>query len=117
LCLLVLLQSFSNLLILADYQLNKSYIIAELCINKSKPKMHCNGKCHLVKQLQKDNGSAQAPGCKLKQKTEEQRLTTMPGVTFFDESVELSIHFVYTENRYSAPEKTIFHPPSFQKVA
>ena len=27
------------------------YIIAKYCVNKDKPEMHCNGKCHLMKQL------------------------------------------------------------------
>lgn len=27
------------------------YIAANLCINKEKPKLQCNGKCHLSKQI------------------------------------------------------------------
>ena len=36
-----------------EYALNKDYISKVLCINKEKPKMKCNGKCHLEKQLKK----------------------------------------------------------------
>lgn len=35
------------------YVSNKAYVAKTLCVNKKKPEMHCNGKCHLAKQLQK----------------------------------------------------------------
>ncbi len=34
------------------YQLNIDYIIETYCVNKAKPELQCNGKCHLAKQLQ-----------------------------------------------------------------
>lgn len=36
-----------------EYALNQDYIAEFLCINKDKPKLQCNGKCHLVKELEK----------------------------------------------------------------
>lgn len=36
-----------------DYIINYDYIAKELCENKAKPQMHCNGKCHLMKELAK----------------------------------------------------------------
>lgn len=36
-----------------EYILNQDYIAEFLCINKDKPKLQCNGKCHLVKQIEK----------------------------------------------------------------
>ncbi len=36
-----------------DYVLNKDYIINELCVNKNKPEVHCEGMCHLRKQIKK----------------------------------------------------------------
>ncbi len=38
---------------LADYIINYKYISQELCENKDKPLMHCNGKCHLKKEIKK----------------------------------------------------------------
>jgi len=32
--------------------LNIDYIIETYCVNKEKPELQCNGKCHLAKQLQ-----------------------------------------------------------------
>lgn len=33
------------------YEINKEYIANNLCENRNKPEMHCNGKCHLRKQI------------------------------------------------------------------
>ncbi|EDP95466.1 hypothetical protein KAOT1_11101 [Kordia algicida OT-1] len=35
----------------AYFQLNIDYIIETYCINKDKPQLECNGKCHLATQL------------------------------------------------------------------
>lgn len=44
------------------YMANRNYIAANLCENKAKPKMKCNGKCQLAKQLKKAEGeSSTAP--------------------------------------------------------
>ncbi|MCW3114915.1 MAG: hypothetical protein JWR18_3311 [Segetibacter sp.] len=62
LLLIIFLQTFSRFAIEADYFLNKSYIARVLCINKEKPKMHCNGKCYLAKQLkEQDKQDRQVP--------------------------------------------------------
>ena len=34
------------------FQLNIDYIIETYCINKEKPELQCNGKCHLAQQLE-----------------------------------------------------------------
>ncbi len=36
-----------------EYILNQDYIAEFLCINKDKPELQCNGKCHLVKEIEK----------------------------------------------------------------
>lgn len=36
-----------------EYFLNKEYIVEFLCINKDKPELKCDGKCHLAKQIKK----------------------------------------------------------------
>lgn len=42
-------------MILLEYQVNKEYIARVLCENKSRPTLHCNGKCQLNKKLAADN--------------------------------------------------------------
>ncbi|MGK4567138.1 hypothetical protein [Flavobacterium sp. 3HN19-14] len=36
-----------------EYAANYDYISKVLCVNKEKPQLHCNGKCHLMKELAK----------------------------------------------------------------
>jgi len=36
-----------------DYFMNYDDIVENKCVNKDKPQMHCNGKCHLRKELKK----------------------------------------------------------------
>lgn len=40
-----------NLSYVAYFELNIDYIIETYCVNKEKPQLQCNGKCHLAKQL------------------------------------------------------------------
>ena len=45
-----------------DYQLNKVRITERYCVNKARPQLHCNGKCHLAQQLRKaDAAEKKAP--------------------------------------------------------
>lgn len=53
---IVLLISFSlrpayHLGYLVYFELNLDYIVQKYCVNKDKPMLHCNGKCHLKKQM------------------------------------------------------------------
>lgn len=36
-----------------DFEINNEIIREELCENKEEPELECNGKCYLMKQLQK----------------------------------------------------------------
>ena len=51
---LIMALSFQCLIklgLIGYYNLNIEYIIKELCENKSKPELKCNGKCYLKKKL------------------------------------------------------------------
>jgi len=49
-CLMLLLKPIFPVL---QYALDYDHISKVLCVNKKKPQMHCNGKCHLMKELAK----------------------------------------------------------------
>jgi hypothetical protein len=61
----LLFQHLSRYIVLADYNLNKNSITQNLCENKTRPSMHCNGKCYLVKKMKeaekKQSPAAQKP--------------------------------------------------------
>jgi hypothetical protein len=44
-------QQLGKVVIVADYYANTSQY-AKNCINKSRPKLHCNGKCQMMKKIQ-----------------------------------------------------------------
>lgn len=49
----ILFTSLSKTFVWINYKINFNYIKTELCINKNKPQLKCNGKCYLTKQLKK----------------------------------------------------------------
>jgi hypothetical protein len=40
-------------LVFAGCELRKDFIMKNYCVNKSRPELHCDGKCYLAKQLEK----------------------------------------------------------------
>lgn len=42
---------FSVGILQLTYEANKTYFTQNFCVNKAKPKLNCNGKCHLFKTL------------------------------------------------------------------
>jgi hypothetical protein len=113
LLLIVLLQVAGKWLVFADYALNKAYIARTLCVNKSKPAMHCKGQCHLRKQLQKEeNGGEQAPNHSSHQKFQE---------VFFEPHTPVALTTAVQYKTETIPQNTIlytsryiasiFHPP------
>lgn len=85
-----LLQVITKFAIVVNYALNKEYIAKTLCENKAKPKMHCNGKCHLKKQLEKQE-KKEKPTNTFKEKFEVQ--------FFSDQKIELDLPSLFFEQR------------------
>src|SRR3954469_19820506 len=65
----ILLQTFSQVVVVSQYYANKDFIAKNLCENRARPQMHCDGKCCLKKKLARE-GKEQAPGSR-NQKSEE----------------------------------------------
>ena len=49
--LLIATQAFSKWVMLLDFKWNQDYIAQNLCENKAKPMLRCEGKCHLKKMM------------------------------------------------------------------
>ena len=59
---LLLLQTLGPEVLVLNYQLHKAEITARYCVNKARPQLRCNGKCHLAGQLRKaEGGDPKAP--------------------------------------------------------
>ena len=72
LVLVLSLPGFNKAVTYLDFTINQDFIAEFLCINKDKPAMQCNGKCHLAQELKQTErqDSDQAPT-----QVEEKRLT------------------------------------------
>lgn len=103
---------------MVDYWVNYEYIAKELCENKAKPEMHCDGKCHLKKELAKAS-EEEKPISSDKKATSKQESE----VLFFESKTTLiskPILFftsLKVKNKYQnlyayLSTHTIFHPPS-----
>jgi hypothetical protein len=109
----VMSSTLDKLIIIGNYELNKTYIAEHYCINKSKPCKHCNGKCYMQKQLQNNaKKDAVPPGNDLKEKFQQQ---------LFCESNTINLANFVSDFKYSlfinfAPSGKyglgVFHPPT-----
>ena len=111
---------FMPALPLIDYAVNYKYISEELCVNKDKPEMHCNGKCHLKKEIKKVLGEDQAPTekkstlpqIKLKEYTNYYRKNI---ITFYFTKLYIPKKNGYfiTPNTFSGYLPSVLKPPPF----
>jgi hypothetical protein len=110
---IIILQTFGSFVIQVDYFLNKSYIAKVFCINREKPKMHCNGKCYLAKQLkEQEQQEQQAPNLK-REKFEVQPCYLPTSFAFTAIAFTNNIEYYYTSKVLTSPFlRSIFHPPN-----
>ncbi|MGV3585561.1 MAG: hypothetical protein ACO1OF_01060 [Adhaeribacter sp.] len=110
----MLMQILSRVFIVLDYQLNKDYIAEFLCINKSKPELHCEGHCYLQKNLEK----AAEPENKSTQLTLkiDFPLFLQPGFTcnFTPTTPSKAFFAPYVVGQTGGYLSAIFHPPLLQ---
>ncbi|PYF72934.1 hypothetical protein B0O44_105309 [Pedobacter nutrimenti] len=105
--------NLSNLFIEAGFEMNQAYIARELCVNKDKPQLHCNGKCYLLKKLK------QAEEKEQKQERQAQKNTTLEALVvqpflFRNFSVPLlALHIPLCTGIPQSAAGSVFHPPRF----
>ena len=101
-----------------DYVVNYEYITKVLCINKAKPKLHCNGKCHLMKELAKASENEKPISSNKKIATQEFE------ILFFEEINSFKIASIYFEEKQNTISNysnsyfylnsvSVFRPPIF----
>ena len=106
----ILLQAFSSTFVYLNYQLNKEYISKTLCVNKDKPQMHCNGKCHLKKQLDKEERTENIPSG-TKEKNELSIINQYYSLKLINTPLVQELKSFYCRADYSHPFFSVFHPP------
>ena len=110
----ILLQTFSQVVIVAQYYANKDYIAKNLCENRAKPMMHCDGKCCLKKKLAKESKD-QLPNSR------NQRSEQAVNLFFADTRFEINHvafitapqkYFSYNDLHTVSFHHSVFHPPT-----
>ncbi len=104
-------QTFSNAAIVGSYYVNTADY-AKNCINKARPKMHCNGKCQMMKKLkQEEKKDAQNP--ERRSNGNENVLSSkshFASIQFLYNPT--TIHYLdYQPSSVSDMAMEIFHPP------
>ena len=107
-------QALSKFIIYTDYILNKDFITANLCVNKAKPILKCNGKCHLAKQLKKQD-QKENKSSSLKEKLE----IVSNQLPFSSNEIEFNITFqeckkevfLYFKNTIKRDLSRVYPPP------
>lgn len=109
-----LLQAFNSTIVLSNYEINKDFITKMFCINKSKPKLHCNGKCHLKKELKKAEEKEKSPINPINEKNEIQFFSGTNSAIAIVYATVVNYSNVFSDYSYRLSDKhiyAIFHPP------
>jgi hypothetical protein len=103
--------NLSGLLVYMGFEVNQKYIAKELCENRAKPEMHCNGKCYLMKKLK------QAQDKEQKQERQSQKLQIQDAVVSTPLVFKryafavVSLHIPVSTGMPQSIKNSIFHPP------
>jgi hypothetical protein len=116
LMLLLLAQAFSKWMVVAEYKINKDFIAKNLCFNKARPKLRCNGKCQMMKRLAEEEKQNS------RDNTNSTANVSTNEVLFCDDvnkpTFPLLTYIINAYNEYpffarpDSPGSAIFHPPA-----
>ena len=105
--------NYSRFFVYAGFEINKSFIVKELCENRNRPEMKCEGKCFLKKRL---------AAAEEKEKKQEQEARSKAAVDAFVINEPLVFSFASIEPKKQRPMSIFFllsefnndilHPPA-----
>ncbi len=106
-------QTFQQAIIVFGFYSNQKYIAANLCENRFRPQLHCDGKCVLAKKIKDaEQKEQQNPERKLENKSE-----VISSKSFFSTSIiNSSIAIIISKPFFKSSilkgyYHTVFHPP------
>jgi hypothetical protein len=106
----LLLQNFSRSLIVMQFKVNQSFIASTLCENRDKPQMHCNGRCHLKKELDRDAQQDQNNNNN-KEKYEVMFVEAIQSFSAAPLPDQIIFVSFYKDPCPNTPVCSVFHPP------
>ncbi|SEA68636.1 hypothetical protein [Pedobacter hartonius] len=105
--------NLAGLFVFAGFEINKTYIANELCINRNRPELHCNGKCYLMnklKQAQDKEQKQQRQFQKIQLQLQE-AIVALPYVFKQYSIAAINFRIPLTTGMPVARINVIFHPP------
>ena len=104
-------QTFGNGIVLLNYYTNTA-AFAKNCINKTRPKMHCNGKCQMMKKMQEEEKKDQ----QMPERKFEKKMEPISSKSFYCRvTVPVTIPAIAIPYEILSPTRDIsfdfFHPP------
>jgi phosphatidylserine decarboxylase len=110
----ILLQTFNQFVIVAQFYANRAYIAKNLCENRDKPQLHCEGQCCLKKRLAQEAKDQAASSSEQKSK---ETVTLYFAATDFHVNhlpvfASVTEYVEFNELRTSSFQKDTFRPPS-----
>lgn len=98
--------------IFIHFKLNQKELASTVCENKDKPKSCCAAKCHLEKEIKKeDKRQSDIPG-NIKDKTEKSELSTgLISFLFIQNHTVQKSNFLYLDKSPLSFPSSFFHPP------
>lgn len=113
LLLLIISQTFSNWFVVMAFKIDRDYIAKNLCENRYRPQMNCNGNCVLMKKLKEaEKKEKDQPAPKL-----DAPVIVLSSKTFFVNTVPpvtATIASFESDTRSSKPvdrSQPVFQPP------
>ena len=101
----------SSLFVYVGFEANQKFIAAELCVNKDKPQLHCNGKCYLMKKLKQAQDKEQKQE-RQTQKTQIQDALVVKPLIFKQYAfADIKLHVPFSTGMPLSIKNSIFHPP------
>ena len=120
LTLLVFIQPLSKVWIFVSFKINQDYIAKNLCENRAKPILKCNGKCQLMKKLkQADKDEEKQTPQTIKEKLEVLYCHNQANFNVsqkLDFEIKKQSFFGYKFQNYSSYQSIIFRPPIFNLI-
>ena len=114
----VFVANFSIAFVYVGFKLNQQYIVQNLCINRFKPSLHCNGKCYFMRKLKQaeDNEKKRAARGSLN-RVEISFFQDPFSISFIEPSIidKAAINIQTFAYAYRSQYlDTIFRPPKFR---
>jgi len=109
----VVLQVFGQGLLVVQFYANRNFVARNLCINRSRPRLKCDGLCQLSKKLKEDSRKEESnPGGRYEGKLEFSSFLLNNHEYHYTPGQLENEFLVITASLPTRPSSSFFHPPT-----